>query len=402
MERLYNQLIKQHFIDLDQMLFMAGPRQVGKSTISMTAKKTTNRFLILNWDNEKHRKIILRGEEAILAKLEFHQLAEEKPTLVFDEIHKYKDWKNYLKGFYDIYKGKINIIVCGSAKLDIYKKGGDSLMGRYILYRIHPFTLREIIKPEITENLINKPTKIDRKIYDDLLNLGGYPEPFLKKNQRFSNQWRRLRMQQLFREEIIELKQISELSLLEALAHILSEQSGGLTSYTNLAHAIKVSADTIKRWMTILESFYFCFKIQPWHKNVKRSLLKEPKVYLWDWTLVDDMGAKIENFVASHLLKAVHWWTDHGLGNFNLYYIRDKEQREVDFLVSRDNKPWFIVEVKTSNNKQLSPHLANFQRQTGAQHAFQVIHNLEHVEQDCFSHTEPIKVPMTTFLSQLV
>jgi predicted AAA+ superfamily ATPase len=140
---------------------------------------------------------------------------------------------------------------------------------------------------------------------------------------------------------------------------------------------------------------------RPWHANVSRSLRKEPKYYLWDWAMLSDAGARNENMVASHLLKAVHYWTDLGLGEFNLFFLRTKDKREVDFLVSRDGVPWFLVEVKSSDSN-LSPNLNYFQKATGAKHAFQVIINAPFSRADCFSVSFPVKVPAKTFLSQLV
>lgn len=402
MKRLYETLIQDHYRKNDEMLFLAGPRQVGKTTICQSAEKLTSQYLYLNWDNEKHRKILLQGEDAILEQLQYPTVSMKKPILVLDEFHKHKHWKRFLKGFYDLYGRKIQIIVSGSAKLDIYRKGHDSLMGRYLLYRIHPLTLAEVKGQSIKENLINPPIKSTQKTLNNLLEFGGYPKPFIKKNKRFSTQWKRLRRQQLFREDIHELTQIQDIALIESLAALLSHQAGKQLHYTNLAQTLQISVDTVRRWMVTLESFYYSFHIRPWFKNIKKSLRKEPKVYLWDWTLVEDRGCRLENLVASHLLKATHLWTDCGLGEFDLCYLRDKQQREVDFLVVRDGKPWFLVEVKSNHNQRISPHLYYFHEQLKTEHAFQVTANLPYTEKNCFSYKEPVLTPLLTFLSQLV
>ena len=176
----------------------------------------------------------------------------------------------------------------------------------------------------------------------------------------------------------------------------MKSQSGQLVNYSKIANAVNVSVDTIKRWSIILENLYFSFSIKPWFNNVKKSLIKQPKIYLWDWTLCEDTGAKNENFVASHLIKAVNYWTDMGIGNYKLFFLRDKLKREVDFIVTKDNKPWFIVEVKTSK-QSLSPNLEYFQKQTDAQHAFQITINMDYIEIN-----SPVIVPASTFLSQLI
>jgi uncharacterized protein len=168
-----------------------------------------------------------------------------------------------------------------------------------------------------------------------------------------------------------------------------------------MANAVNVSVDTVRRWIAILENLYYSFTIKPWFVNVKKSLIKQPKVYLGDWTLCQDVGARNENFIASHLLKAVHYWTDTGQGDYELFFLRDKMKREVDFLVTKNNNPWFLVEVKTSK-ESLSANLQDFQRQINAQNAFQVTFNMDYVDRDCFEEKEPIIVPTKTFLSQLI
>jgi len=258
----------------------------------------------------------LAGEEIGL-----NYLQEEPQVVIFDEIHKYSKWKDFLKGFFDVNSSKTRIIVTGSSKLDIFKKGGDSLMGRYFLYHLHPMSVREVVKPRLTEKEIHPPQPIDMHAFDSLLDFGGFPEPFSKANARFSNRWKRLRQQQIFTEDIRDLTQVQEIHQIELLAETLKYQTGQLTNYTNLAKKVRVSVDTLRRWIKILESLYYCFTLQPWSKNVPRSLLKQPKVYLWDWSLIADPGARAENFIASHLLKAVHWWTDNGFGEYGLYFL---------------------------------------------------------------------------------
>ncbi len=174
-----------------------------------------------------------------------------------------------------------------------------------------------------------------------------------------------------------------------------------LTNYASLSRRMAASVDSVRRWLATLESLYYCFSIRPWHRNVARSLRKEPKFYLWDASQAVDVGAKAENVVACALLKAVHLWTDRGEGEFALHFLRDKQQHEVDFLVVRDGAPWFLVEVKQSGGAPLSPDLARFQAQTGAAHAFQVTLDLPYVERDCFAEAGPILVPARTLLSQL-
>ena len=403
MKRLYEDVIENHFKEDDLMFFLSGPRQVGKTTTACgVAQKLYKKWAYLNWDDKDHREIILKGPKAIIDFANIEEASKEKPMIILDEIHKYSDWKNFLKGLFDTYQKKVNIIVTGSARLNIYKKGGDSLMGRYFPYRMHPLTVGEYLYSNLRSSEIILPKKIKDEDFMNLFNFGGFPKPLLKKSTQFSNRWQRLRNQQLFREDIRDLKYIQDIDRLEVLAKIIAEQSSQLLTYSNLSKKIRSSVDTVTRWINILESFYYCFRIRPWSKNITRSLIKEPKIFLWDWSIVKNPGSKIENFIACHLHKAVNFWTDMGFGEFQLYFIRDLEKREVDFLVSKDDQPWFLVEVKNAKDTKISKNLYIFKEMTGAKHAFQVVLHKEFVDVNCFNYLDPVIVPAKTFLSQLI
>lgn len=404
MKRLYESIIEEHFMENRQMLFLVGPRQVGKTTTSLDVASPRPIHFYLSWDAQEDRKMILQGPDAVARELELKEtkLGGNIPFIIFDELHKYKKWKTFLKGFFDKYSKKVQILVTGSARLDIYKAGGDSLMGRYFLYRLHPLSVAELLLPPKRKKEIVPPAEIGDREFQILLEFGGFPEPFLRKDPFFYTQWKQLRRHQLFNEDLRDLTKIQDIGSIEILAELLQHQSGKLTTFSSLANKVNVSVDTVKRWIKVLKSFYYCYTIQPWAKNIARSLVKEPKVFLWDWSLVEDPGARIENLIASHLLKAVHFWTDRGFGEYGLYYLRDKEKREVDFLVSKNKKPWFLVEGKTSANSGISKSLYYFQKATKAPHAFQVVFDLPYVNRDCFEIQEPVIVPAKTFLSQLV
>lgn len=402
MKRFYEIFISGHFDKYRQMLFIMGPRQVGKTTMSRNLGEGKPHFFYYNWDDEDDRELILSGPTKIAAKIHLDRQSLEPTYIVFDELHKYRRWKTFIKGFFDKYENQTKILVTGSAKIDIFRKGGDSLMGRYFPLRIHPLSIGEICNSvPINNSIIKQPKQIDKTSLDKLFRYGGFPEPYFAGDDLFYQRWKQTRQQKLFKEDLRDLTRIQEIDQIEMLAEFIRRQSGQLVSYSSFAKMIRVSVDTITRWIKTLRSFYFCFEVRPWSKNVTRSLIKEPKLYLWDWSLVDNPGARVENFVASHLLKSVHYWNDIGLGEFQLNYLRDKEKREVDFIVSRDNKPWFIVEVKSSSNEPLSPHLHYFQKQIQAEHAFQVAFDLDYIDQDCFQHKNPVIVSAQTFLSQI-
>lgn len=403
MRRLYEQLLAQHFQDERKMLFLMGPRQVGKTTTSREVAAARERSLYLNWDNLDHQKQILTGPTRLAEELRLDVLAEDRPLLVLDEIHKYPRWRSFLKGFFDTHGEATDVLVTGSARLSAFHPTGESLMGRYFSYRMHPLSVAELIRPEIAEPPgARPPAPIDDEVFEALERYGGFPEPLSRASDRFATRWRRLRHQQLFREELRDLTRVQELGKVQTLAQLVVQRAGHLVTYTSLANQLDASIDSVKRWLGILESLYFFFPVRPWYRNVARSLRKEPKFYLWDWSLIDDPGRRFENLVASALLKAVHLWTDHGYGDFGLHFVRDKEKHEVDFLVSRDGKPWILVEAKLSGKGGISESLLRFQEQLGAEIAVQVARDLPAVQRSCFGLDRPTVVPARTFLSQLV
>ena len=402
MRRTYEILLENHLKEHRQMIFLSGPRQVGKTTTSLEASFESSLHYYFNWDNEDHRATIIEGPQAVAKKAYLDNLLESLPVIIFDEIHKYRYWKRFLKGFFDTYEKKCRIIVTGSARLDVYKRGGDSLMGRYFLYRLHPLSIREILDPKLPDQEIQLPKLIQQVDYEALLSYGGFPEPYIKRSKAFFNQWKRLRTEQLFHEDLRDLSHVQDIGQIQLLAEMLQEEASHALNHSALAAKIKVSTPTLLRWMELLKNLYFCFTIQPWSKNLTRSLLKEPKIYLWNWALIDDHGAKLENFVASHLYKAVQFWTDRGFGDYGLYYLRDKDKREVDFLVTKNRKPWFLVESKASGSKGISKWLYYYQEKLSVPHAFQIGFDLPFVDRNCFEINQPVIVPATTFLSQLI
>lgn len=398
MKRIYTSLVQKH--PDTQMLFLTGPRQVGKTTIAQQLQEKTIESVYLNWDVTEDRASILQGTRFIENMITLNKARTQKPLIVFDELHKHKDWKNFIKGFYDLYKRQLQIIVTGSARLDVYRHANDSLMGRYLLYRVHPLSVGELAHTEEQKDLLYAPLNIGQQ-YEALQTFGGYPDPFLRQDQRYHQQWGQLRHEQLFHEDLVDLTNIQERKSLEVLALFLKNQVGGLVNRSSLGQKIQVTHQTIGRWMNALEYLYYCFFVPPWSNNIPRSLIKEPKIYLWDWSLVTDTGQRFENFVASHLLKAVQYWTDRGDGMFRLYFIRDKEQKEVDFLITKNEKPWILVEAKETDTR-LSKSLVYFQEITKAPFAFQVVNKEPYVDMDCFSLPQPVVVPGRTFLSQLI
>ncbi len=404
LDRWYTDVLDRHLREDRQMVFLTGPRQVGKTT---TARAAGGVHRYLNWDRQSDRRAIVGGPDIVAEAIDLHTVHPEPRRVVFDELHKFGQWKTFLKGFFDAHEARARIVVTGSARLGFFRRSGDSLMGRYFGYRMHPLSVAELSGVERAfarddDTEISPPSRPDADLLPRLMQFGGFPEPFLKGTTRFYNRWRRLRSELLFRDDLRDLSRTRDVGQVEVLAELIAERAGGLVNHSNLAADAGVASDTALRWVAMLEGLFYCFRLRPWHHQVPKSLRKQPKLFLWDWSLVADPGARAENLVASHLLKAVQGWTDAGLGTYDLFHLRDKAGREVDFLVTRAGRPWLLVEVKSSARRSLNPDLGYFQGVTGAAHAFQLAFDMPYVEANAFEHTRPVRVPAATFLSQLV
>ncbi len=332
-----------------KMAFISGPRQVGKTTLAKMFMKK-HRGLYCNWDDLDFRRVWTKSPSKIVNGL------KDKDFLIFDEIHKANKWKRTLKGIYDTLEKDLKIIVTGSARLDLYKKGSDSLMGRYFGFRLHPFSIGEMIskKPKapedvkqfIKEDLSLSSSKKIQNNWDDLTNYSGFPEPLFSSSHKIHNLWQKGRVEKVVREDLRDLSRIMDLSKIEMLISLLPENASSTLSINSLREDLETDYKSVKRWLQSLKELYYYFELKPWSKNIKRSIKKERKIYLWDWSEIKDKGARFENMVASHLLKACHYWTDTGEGKFELYYFKTKDKKEVDFLITKNNTPWLPIECK--------------------------------------------------------
>lgn len=337
------------------MVFVGGPRQCGKTTLAKDILNQYSRGLYCNWDLSEHRHMLLKK-----------QWSDDDKLIVFDEIHKYKSWKNWLKGVFDTQREKHQMLVTGSARLDVYKRGGDSLLGRYHYWRLHPFTLSEI------------PDKLTpQEAFDRLMSVGGFPEPFLDGDENEARRWRRERFDRVLRDDIRDLESVKDIQTMALFLDALRTRVGGLVVLANIAEDLQCSPQTLARWLEIFQKMYLVFVVKPYTKNLPRAVQKPPKVYFFDNAdVIGDEGARFENLVASHLLKKINFLEDRDGYRYELRYIRDKEGREVDFVILKEGVVEDIIEAKFAD-ENVAASLRYYAERLHPKRALQITANLK-------------------------
>ena len=336
----------------EKIILLGGPRQVGKTTFSRTLYEKADYY---NFD--------LNEDRETLAKKQWNRKA---PLIIFDELHKMKKWKSWIKGIYDTEKIPPALMVTGSARLDTYKKGGDSLAGRHYSYRLHPFTVKELqsqMKP--------------KEVLERLLKVGGFPEPFLKNSEIQAQRWRRSHLDVILREDLLDLEKVRDIKSIELLIDLLRYRVGSTISYASLANDLQVSIHTVKHWLQILENLYVIFPVRSYQKKIARSILKDTKYYFFDsGQVAGDSGQRLENIVAGALLAEMHFLEDTQGKKTALHFLRDKEKREIDFLCVIDQCPTLLVEVKW-DDENISKNFQTFLKYLGPIPAYQVAYKIK-------------------------
>ena len=347
------------------MIFLSGPRQAGKTTLARMIAASFANSLYFNWDIPRQRTLLI-DDPTFFEDVERRDATT--PLIIFDEIHKYRDWKNYLKGVYDGFHDSFQFLVSESGRLDLYRKGGDSLAGRYFLFHLWPFTIAEMGKRNVTiDSFLNNPLQMTvregdalKETWKRLSELSGFPEPYLTNKPTSYRRWSNTYSQQLIREDIRDMTDVKAIHDIEILYTLLPSKVGSPVSVPSFVRDLKASYNTIQNWLSIFEKFFLIFSIGSWSRKIARAIQKERKVYLWDTPRIKEPAARFENMVALELWRAVTAWNDMGHGLFSLHFIKNKDKQEVDFLIANEHEPFLLVETKLTDT-QPSPALRKFQ-----------------------------------------
>jgi hypothetical protein len=362
-DRPYYNSVWTDFDQKKRLILISGPRQTGKTTFAKTLARAEKASVYYNYDIPGEKRKIIENP-AFFENID--RAPGVTPLVILDEIHKYKEWKNYLKGVFDGYGDSFRFLVTGSGRLDLYQRKGDSLAGRYWQFHMFPFTIGEIGSasprdPGFAEKLMEPPDPVSASsIWETLKICSGFPEPFMQGNDKTYRRWAQSYHRQVLRDDIRDAMNIKQVDAMETLYEMVAPRVGSGFSAAACAEQLRVSHATVVSWIEVFKKFYLLFSIKPYHRRISRALLKEPKLYLYDFVQVREPAARFENMAALELLRAVRLWTDYGYGTFELHYLRTKEKREVDFLITRDANPLLLIEAKLSET-EISPNLIYFQ-----------------------------------------
>ena len=380
-----------------RMSFICGPRQIGKTTLVQNhlerIKQSENYH---NWDSLSLRQQFASNSFFFIENMSLPASPEiklgerERQWVVFDEIHKYPRWKNILKGYYDEWKNSINFVISGSARLDYLRRSGDSLVGRYFLFKMNP-----LHPHDLTGFIINRDSawhpkaplvpfdETDKTFQDattQLYDLSGFPEPLSVGTKDFYERWKNNHISLITSEDVRDLSRITHIQKLQTLVFLLPERVGSPLSLNNMKGILGCAHASIKNWLEALKKVYLIFDIAPYASKLTRSVRKEHKYYFWDWGLLEDSGKRFENFIAVELQRAVSAWNEWGKGDYQLMYVRTKDGREVDFVITERDQTHLLIECKM-NEKNLAPNLMYFKNRIKAPIAFQVINELAYLKQ---------------------
>lgn len=356
MRRYLTDSIQEICFKYGKFAMLSGPRQSGKTTFAQNLLGERGIGAYYNWDQDDFRLKWIRSPQSLIEPYLGHT---STPLIVLDEIHKDRVWKRRVKGIYDSKRSPLDLLITGSSRLNVFRRGSDSLVGRAFHFHLHPLSVGEVLGAEplsperfreiLEQDSIPNNQSAAQEAMESFLQFGTFPEPYLKQDSQFLRVWRRNRMDQILTEDVRDLSQVQDIAKLSLLYELLAERVGSFVGKSSLREVLECSFDTISRWIEILNSLFITFEVPPYNAKLPRAIRRERKLYLWEISNINEDGAKFENLIALHLLKACHLWSDIGEAKFELHFIRTKEGDEIDFLITRNKKPWIAFEVKLTD-----------------------------------------------------
>jgi len=394
-KRIYESVLKEHLSYKRAMAFLWGARQCGKTTL---AKALADRWF--SWEGAEGRRLFAGGVEALGAACGLSGTGIRRGLFAFDGVQKFSRWEPVLEQFHAKYGWWTHLIVTGSVRPDFREPKEGEGPSCWRLFRMHPFGVAEVVRPELLLREIHAPRPIGDADWEALWAHGGFPEPFNRRNRRFTSRWRKERRERFYREDLRDLSRVIDVAGLRLVADGLARGAGEVVVAAPIARDLGVAETTVKSWALALERFREGWFIRPWHRGIPNPIRKAPKWYPSDWSEVEGDAKRFSAMVACHLLKAVDLWTDLGLGTYGLHYVRSKTGPEVDFLVTKNGTPWFLAEAALGGTEP-SESLVAMQKATGAPHAFRVLRDMPYNDGDAFLIRRPAAVSARSFLSQL-
>ena len=378
-----------------RIIFLTGPHRVGKSVPCRALG-----CVPLDWDDLSHRRLILLGPEAVAEHLGLPGARSARghaAVIELKNLHRFRKWRGFLNAL--AAHSSVRVLVTGTVGIDEGSRVWRPAGCRSSMLRVHPWSVAECAHRTLPPAPIRAPAPIEDADWDALLRHGGFPEPFVRRDAEFTRHWCALQQGERLKEDLRSLGALRDPDTAQVLVGLLAQQSAASLVYSDLSRQLGVAVDTVRRWVDLAVRLQLGFRLRPWSARVPKALRREPRWFTRDWSGIQSEDARRRTFIACHLLKAVEGWTDLGFGHFGLFYVRDKVERGVDFLVVRDRRPWFLVHVASG---PVPDALGYLQRCTGADHAFQVVQEASFREFDCFTERTPTAVPARTLLSQLL
>ena len=348
--RTLGRIIKK-FQDDFQAIFISGPRQSGKTTL---IKRLFPDYKYYNLETPIVRELANKDPLGILSE----------SRLVLDEAQEVPLLFSYLLEQLDSDKSK-KVIIAGSQNLLLHHHIPQSLAGRVAVLELLPLTIKEVVRASSNREQLE---------FSKLAVIGLYPPVYLKNSQEFSDMWYQSYIQTYIERDVRRLKNVKDLLRFQDFIKLLATQAGTLLNLSSISNQLGVSVTTLGDWLSVLEASYIVFRLRPYRSNIKKRVVKTPKVYFYDTGLlchllgirsVEDLnrsflyGQIFENFIVANIIKMYK----HLASKRGIYFIRDKTGNEIDVLIEDGPDTFMAIEIKSGKtfNTQFVNSIVKYQ-----------------------------------------